>query len=265
MDELGLDAANVAAWFQQQHVQPCIVIGVDKAHATSWTAQLLDAVRRAYITDAAVVHHAAKHQVAQEVVIASKLPDPGSVMAGDFGEILVYVYQAAAAHPKKLFGPKKWRLKQDRTKAAPHSDVVQFHLPKWPSASTEDAILCSEVKTKSTASAADPIGEAIRDSAKDRTSRLARTLLWLRERAMTEELGAVQLSHLDRFINATEHPAANRHFFAVAVICSSLIQAELMKAASVDADGCSLIVLDVPNLKATYMAVFEAALKSIST
>jgi hypothetical protein len=44
MDELGLDAANVAAWFQQQHVQPCIVIGVDKAHATSWTTQLLDAV-----------------------------------------------------------------------------------------------------------------------------------------------------------------------------------------------------------------------------
>ena len=72
-------------------------------------------------------------------------------MAGDFGEILVFLYHAAEEHPMAVIGPKKWRLKQDRTKPTPYLDVVHFVVPTWPDSSEHDCLVCSEVKTKSTA------------------------------------------------------------------------------------------------------------------
>lgn len=114
-------------------------------------------------------------------------------MSGDFGEILVYLYQAAKEHPVEAIGPKKWRLKQDRTKPSPHSDVVHYVLPSWPTPSAQDVILCAEVKTKATAGKTAPIKEAIEGCENDRTGRLARTLVWLRERALTEDLGDIEL------------------------------------------------------------------------
>jgi hypothetical protein len=118
--------------------------------------------------------------------------------------------------------------------------------------------LCAEVKTKSTAGQSQPIATAIADSAKDRTSRLARTLVWLRERATMEDLGSVRLEHLDRFINATEHPPAEKRFRAVAVVCSSLLDGELASAPTAPT-ACSLVVIAVPDLQATYTSVFCAA------
>lgn len=196
-------------------------------------------------------------------LIAARLPDAGSTMAGDFGEILVYLYQASKEHPARALGPKKWRLKQDRTKPAPHSDVVHFVLPSWPSSSENDLLLCSEVKTKSTNGGSSPIKSAIEDSAKDRTSRLARTLVWLRERALFEPLGDVQLAHLDRFINATEHPAAKKRFRAVAVICKSLVNRELVDAPTEASPDYTVVVIAVPDLQKTYTEVFESARNSV--
>jgi hypothetical protein len=123
-------------------------------------------------------------------------------MAGDFGEILVYAYQAAKAVPPITIGPKKWRLKHDRTRPAPCADVVHFILPTWPISSAQDELLWAEVKWKSTSGSFNPIQAAITGCIKDRTSRLSRTLQWLKERALTENLGDVQIAHLNRFINA---------------------------------------------------------------
>ena len=185
-------------------------------------------------------------------------------MAGDFGEILVYVYQAAMAHRLVAFGPKKWRLKQDRTKPAPFSDVVHFILPSWPTATENDVILCAEVKTKSTNSSSTPIQHAIADCAKDRNSRLANTLVWLRERALNESLGTVTINHLDRFINATEYPRATKHFRAVAVICASLVENELLNAPQQTATDYTLVVITVPALQNVYSTVFQAIHESLT-
>ncbi|MBM4291364.1 MAG: DUF1837 domain-containing protein, partial [Deltaproteobacteria bacterium] len=101
--------------------------------------------------------------------------EPGATMAGDFGEILVYLYQSVRELPVEALGVKKWRLKQDRTKPAPHSDVVHFVLPSWPMPSDKDVLLCSEVKTKSTDGDSTPIQSAIADSEKDRKSLFRRS------------------------------------------------------------------------------------------
>lgn len=185
-------------------------------------------------------------------------------MAGDFGEILVYLYQASKEHPAEAVGAKKWRLKQDRTKPAPFSDVVHFVLPTWPTASKDDVVICSEVKTKATNGSSSPIKAAIEDSAKDRISRLARTLVWLRERAILADLGGVDLARLDRFIRATDYPPTRKHFRAVAVVCESLLAGELPDAPTATPSDYTVVVIAVPELYKIYSSVFEAARLSAS-
>lgn len=260
-DDLGFDFARAAPWFPHDKEKPYVLVRVSDAHAKSWADALGLTVRRCYVSDSIVTGKAQDHGVEGTEIIAARMPDAGATMAGDFGEILVYLYQCAKE--ASAFGPKKWRLKQDRTKPAPHSDVLHFVLPTWPNASNRDVLLCSEVKTKSMKSKFNPISDAIRDGAKDRTSRLARTLVWLRERALVESLGDVQIAHLERFINATDHPEAKKQFRAVAVICKSLVDEELTHTPKTASPEYTLVVIAVPDLKETYSAVFAAAKKAV--
>lgn len=260
-DDLGFDFRRAAPWFPHAKEKPYVLVRVSDEHAKSWADAIGLTVRRCYVSDSIITAKAKEHGVAKTDIIAARLPGAGATMAGDFGEILVYLYQSAK--DPTSFGPKKWRLKQDRTKPAPHSDVLQFVLPTWPKASDDDVLLCSEVKTKSTNGDSTPIQSAIDDSAKDRTSRLARTLVWLRERALVESLGDVQIAHLERFINATDYPEAKKQFRAVAVICESLVDDELKHAPKTTAPEYTVVVIAVPDLKETYTTVFEAAKKAL--
>ncbi len=262
-DDLGFDFARATPWFPHDQEQPYVLVRVSDEHAKSWADTLGLAVRRCYVSDSIVNARASELGVNKAEIIAARMPDAGATMAGDFGEILVYLYQSAKEHPAAAFGPKKWRLKQDRKKPAPHSDVLHFVLPSWPQASDQDVLLCSEVKTKSTKSKFNPINAAIDDGARDRTSRLARTLVWLRERALVESLGDVEVAHLERFINANEHPEAKKRFRAVAVVCKSLVDGELQHAPTSEASDYTVVVIAVPDLKKTYSAVFDAAKKAV--
>jgi hypothetical protein len=263
MRDLGLEVQRLVSWFPHEREAPYVLVRVSDEHAKAWAGALGLAVRRCYVTDAVLEQSAARNNVPPSTIVAAKLPDAGATMAGDFGEILVYLYQAAREHPREALGATKWRLKQDRTKPAPHSDVVHFVLPSWPMPSADDLVLCSEVKTKSTDGASTPIKSAIDDSAKDRTSRLTRTLVWLRERALTEDLGDIQLVHLERFINAAEFPPAQKRFRAVAVVCAGLIDNELVAAPAEQHTDYEVVVISIPELRVIYSAVFEAALQSV--
>ena len=148
MDDLGFEITDAIEWFVPDMENPFVLVRVREEHARTWIEVLFSPFRRCYITDEVLCDRAAK--VAEECgqpaeklrakVLQSKLPDPGSTMAGDFGELLVYLYQAAKEHPRLAFGPKKWRLKQDRTKPAPRSDVIHFVLPSWPQPSEGDKL-----------------------------------------------------------------------------------------------------------------------------
>jgi len=231
---------------------------VSDEHAAAWADVLGVPVRRCYIDDALLDQRAQATGRPKSDLVAAKLPDRGSTMAGDFGEILVFLYHAAAEPGVELIGPKKWRLKQDRTKPAPYSDVIHFVLPHWPEASTDDRILCSEVKTKSTNGDFTPIRSAIADCEKDRTSRLAKTLVWLKERALYEDLGTTTVAHLERFTKGTDHPEAQKQFRAVAVVCASLVDDELADAPGEEPTDHTVVVIAVPDLKQRYEDVFDA-------
>ncbi|MCL5734828.1 MAG: DUF1837 domain-containing protein [Actinobacteria bacterium] len=258
MRDLDLDVGVIAEWFSDEQRSSYVLIRVSDEHAAAWADTLGLPVRRCYIDDALLEERARVTGRPKSELVAARLPDHGSTMAGDFGEILVFLYDAARESGLELIGPKKWRLKQDRTKPAPYSDVVHFVVPDWPEASERDKILCSEVKTKSTAGVSSPVRAAIADCEKDRISRLAKTLVWLKERALVEDLGTTTIDLLDRFIRATDHPPALKQFRAVAVVCASLVDEELEDAPDEEPQDYAVVVIAVPELKQRYEDVFDA-------
>lgn len=264
MDELGFDFAGAVAWFSHEQEHPYVLIRVSVEHVAELSEAIGTPLRRCYITDEALALAAARPGMTRTEVVRSVLPDAGATMSGDFGEVLGYFYQAAREVPAEAFGPKKWRLKQDRTKPAPKSDVVHFVMPNHPQASTSDYVLCSEVKAKATAGSSTPIADAITDCKKDRTSRLASTLVWLRERAITTDLGDVDIPMLDRFIDAVDYPPAAKRFRAVAVICNAFLDNELLAAPAAADPEFTLVVIGVPELRATYTAAYAAAIGSVA-
>lgn len=266
MRELGLDLELVADYFTEVQADPFLIVQVPVEVANQWADTLGEAARRCYVSDATLEDRVAKTGRSRLEIVQSRIPDPGSIMSGDFGEILTALFMGARELPNEMLDPKKWRLKQDRLAPAPKSDVVQFHAPDWPTASAEDRIVCGEVKTKATPGG-NRIPEAIADSIKDRKGRLIKTLTWLREHALSDGLGniapgTVSLEHIERFINASDHPPAKHDFKAVVVICESLKEDELQENVLLH-EGCALVVIAVPDLKARYEEVFAALVASV--
>ncbi len=96
-DDLGFDFTRAAPWFPHSKEKPYILVRVSDEHAKSWADALGLTVRRCYVSDSIVTAKAKEHGVEKTEILAARLPDAGATMAGDFGEILVYLYQGAAA------------------------------------------------------------------------------------------------------------------------------------------------------------------------
>lgn len=260
--DLGLSYQATAGWFSTVRKPSYVFVSVTKAQAIALPAVLGLAIRRSYISDDKVATQAIFYPPATNV-IAAALPDPGSVMSGEFGEILAYFYQGATALPAAAIGLRRWHLKQDRNKAAPYSDVVHLVLPNWPEPSAMDTVLCSEVKAKSTKSTFEPIKSAIEGCKTDRTSRLAGTLVWLRERAITGATEGASVAQLTRFIEPAGLPPVVKKFQAVAVVCDSLVTEEEKKAPVTSSPDYEVVVIAVPKLKATYEAAYITAMNAV--
>jgi hypothetical protein len=268
MKDLDVDPEELIEYFSEEQDSPYLYLKVDAEDIDDLVGCVSRAFRQCYISDSLLQERAddlevtlgGSEQGRKIQIIRSKLPSKGSILSGDFGEILTYLYHAAAEHPKDIIGPKKWSIKQDRNSASPKSDVVLFSLAEWPNASEDDVVHCFEVKAMATKKKdATPIQDAINDCEKDRTSRLADTLVWLKDRAMERDLGSVEIAHLDRFINAIDYPEAKYQFNAVAVICSSLVEDQIKSAPDQADPEYNLLIISVPELKKTYTKVFESA------
>lgn len=261
-DDLGLSFQATAGWFSAEQKASYRLISVTPAKATALPNALGMAIRRCYISDEKVSTQAIKYPPATKV-IAAALPDPGSVMSGEFGEILTYFYQGSTALPTAAVGLRRWHLKQDRNKAAPYSDVVHLVLPDWPNPSAHDGVLCSEVKAKSTKGKFEPIKKAIEGCETDRISRLAGTLCWLRDRAITGATEGASVEQLTRFIEPAGLPTAIKKFQAVAVVCDSLVTEEITKAPATPSPDYEVVVISVPKLKDTYEAAYKTAMNAV--
>lgn len=256
MESLGIDFAEFLAGFSREDHDSLVVLTLAPDQAATWASNLTSPIRRCYITDEALEAAIARTGRSRSEIITSKLPSPGSVMSGDFGEFIAAFYLASREEVARVRDPIKWRYKNDASKPAPYSDVVQFVLPSWPVESSQDKIVCAEVKAKATKGGPRPIEEAIKGSEKDRNGRLAKTLVWLKALALDPGLAGVEVALVERFIRAIDHPDYVREFVGVAIVSSELT-AEEIGGPDKDIEGIGLIVIAVPELKTTYTKVFE--------
>jgi len=221
---------------------------------------LIKSLPECYITSEKLKARCKETGLPASEMLAQVLPDPGSVMSGDFGEIFTMFF-LSSERVEKTDLIKKWCYKQDRRKAAPHSDVVIFHRTTPGVPSEADFLICGESKQKSTKGTFDPISSAIEGYRTDQTGRLGRTLSWLRERALLDgEQNDIQL--IERFTTFSK-TTFGKFFKALAIVERSFLDSELIREIELPAQDKSfeIIVLGITDLKAIYENVFERARK----
>lgn len=204
-------------------------------------------------------------QISASEFIATKFPDQGSVMSGDFGEVLTLFF-LSSENQKRTIQIKKWRYKEDRLKAAPLTDVIMFHQKDAKNPSSEDFVICAEVKQKATKSNTFfPIEKSIEGFNKDKTGRLARTLAWLREKAIDQE-SPRNLQLINRFTLEHLNVAYKKHFKSVAIVDRNLLHEELVRELELPPqnDDFEVIVLGIDNLKSLYEKVFCRATAEVT-
>lgn len=219
---------------------------------------LVDRLASCYISQEKLQERANQTGLAYSELIANKIPDKGSVMSGDFGEIFT-LYFLDSRYEEDLKLIKKWRFKQDRKKAAPHSDVVLFGIEDLNNPSEDDFVICAESKQKATPSKFDPITSAISGYVSDRTGRLAKTLVWLKEKAI-DEGNQDDIALASRFADVL-NITYSKLYKAVAVVDRDLLDDEITKDIDLPGrtDEFEVIVIGIDDLKNLYESVFERA------
>ena len=253
----------------EHHIMPegalpirCHVLQGDQASALE--NYMVQSLPECYTTKKTLKMRAEATKVSLSQLMANKLPDAGNVMSGDFGEIIAMFFLSTERTEVTTL-IKKWRYKQDRNKAAPHADIVIFHRENSAAASKNDFIICAEAKQKATRSNTYiPIAKAIEGFEEDKTGRLARTLVWLREKAIDHE-SQREIKFLDRF---TVDPTVEylKHFKAVAIIDRSLLDREITRQIAIPQQNESfeVVVLGVDNLKTFYERVYERVINEVT-
>ncbi|MCK9419612.1 MAG: DUF1837 domain-containing protein [Nitrospirae bacterium] len=203
---------NVSGAFQPHMMPPgslpvrCHVLRPDQA--TILEDYLVQQLPHCYTTIQQIRDRIEETGLSAAEIVANKLPDPGAVMSGDFGEILA-LYFLSTERPEVTTLIRKWRYKQDRKKSAPLSDIVILHRQNATTISENDYVICAESKQKATPGTFDPISKALEGYTEDNMGRLARTLAWLREKAIDQE-SRPAIDYITRFTQAGEVPYKKR-------------------------------------------------------
>ncbi len=222
--------------------------------------------RKCYITDEqliASVRDLSMHY--SDLLRDHYLPDPGSVMSGEFGEILSYFLLKERYFPeKKLEGPKKWRWKDDRNHAIQKTDVMLFEWGANPS--PNDLLASPESKTKATKNNSyDPSKNAVAGAHDDFVSRLSTSLTWLKSRYVKERNGE-QMTRVERFLDPVTHGTYQKHFKAVVVIDDALLADELSRDRDLSEFvfdvNFEILLVSIERLKTAYEQTYENVLTS---
>lgn len=260
---------NVAVLFED-HNKPEDAIDV-KAHVlTASNKSILESfiiqqLPNCYITAEDLLTQTQKSHLPTSEVLQNKFPDTGNIMAGDFSEILTLYFLGSESSEtaKKV---KKWRFKEDRKKAAPHSDVVIVGCDDYTNPSADDYVICAEAKSKATINKSyHPVTNAIAGYQKDRTGRLARTLTWLREKEI-ENGTKESIAFYERFTKDNLTTSFAKKYRAVIVIDRTLLDQELIKKMDIPPqnDEFEIIVIGICDLKILYETCFSNALNGIN-
>lgn len=202
-------------------------------------------------------------KIDKKIILSSCIPDKGNVMAGDFGEITGYILLQERYHPVLLEGPFKWRWKEDKNKPMGKTDVLLYNCNENPS--PDDLLVTAETKLKATKkSTYDPIKNASEGAKLDSTSRMAKTLSWLNDKALRS--GDYQASKkLERFLFSIEEGFGpyQKNCKAVIFIEESLLEEELQRERLLpELENFEIIIVSISGLKDLYQKVYKEILNN---
>jgi HamA len=262
------DEGDIASWFADHNTPEGSVEVRTHYLKDDDGVQLEEFMSRAiptcYISETDLTARMNETPLSASEILQNKIPDSGSVMAGDFGEVLTLFY-LGSERTESLKKLKKWRFKQDRKKAAPHSDVIIMHKASTEGPSTDDFVICAEAKLKSTASTFSPIEKSIEGYESDKTGRLARTLVWLKEKAIDHE-NSDSIAFVSRFTDELLETSFEKKYRAVAIIDLDFLDDELLKGLNLpnQSDEFEVVVLGIKGLKALYERSYSRAVTEVN-
>jgi hypothetical protein len=191
------------------------------------------------------------------------LPDIGNIKSGDFGEMLSYFFITEHYTDKGfvLFCPRKWLWKEDRNKSTPYTDVVGFYREDKTNPSENDFIVSVESKMKATKSDKHRIQDAIDGANKDKLTRLAKTLVWLKEKYARngDEKNRI---FIERYVDPVGIGTYNKIYKAFAILERIFENAEITQLIK-DKDGITIIVITMKNLKDIYEKNLRRIIESV--
>ncbi|MDD2785597.1 MAG: SAVED domain-containing protein [Patescibacteria group bacterium] len=207
----------------------------------------------------------------KEKELSEILPTEGNIKSGDFGEILTFFLFKEIYKKQQIDGPKKWRWKQDQNMPAPYSDVILFSIKNNDKYSKDDLIISAESKMKATKDKRrHPIQLSIDGAIRDHTSRIAKSLSWLRKKYKDEIVNEnsekdklVQLvKNINRFIESEkpEHGEYVKKVKAIAFVEKDFLADEKVKTINVpDEAGLDLeiYIVSIKDLQKMYETVFS--------
>lgn len=258
---------DIASWFSDHEMPEEAVEVRARVLDVGMFDQLEDfmtlAIPTCYISESNLTARMNETGLSASEILQNKVPDRGSVMAGDFGEIFTLFYLGSDRNEtvKKL---RKWQFKQDRANPAPHSDVILMHKAHDDCPSTNDFVICAEAKLKSTRTKFSPIEKSIEGYQLDKTGRLARTLIWLKEKAI-DHGNEGTIAFVSRFTDDALNVSFEKKYRAVAVIDLNFLNDELLKSLDLppQSDEFEVVILGISDLKTLYETSFSRAVDEV--
>lgn len=244
-----------------------LIFQIKKENIDDFKTSLPEKFRDCYIPRDKLKSSIKNLEMKSEEILKSYIPDLKNVMSGEFGEILTY-YLLISNSPDSIVGPKKWLWKDDKNKAIQKTDVILFHKTET---SSNDYIISAEVKSKATKNAAyNPTENAIAGVIDDSISRLSKTLVWLREKAIKEEKQDT-MDFINRYLKISEFGTYSKKFKAVVVYDYEIFLKEKDIVDSsfnnfINSDSCNfefeLMIILINNMKSIYEQIYNDILIS---
>ena len=256
---------DLSKYFTEDRVtyaaQGIVLYNFDNTKKADFIRDMIVSVRDAYISNEKIAElENSVHKTRQEL-IQRRLPKEIDIISGDFGEILTFHIATAHFASNANIKVKKWRFKDDKTKASPKTDILLFYKSPDMQFSPEDTMYSIEVKTF----ASDPynsksaILNAVKDADVDRTSRAIETIDYFLTRIEDTGEYIEHYTDIERFGGAyNQH--CNKSFNAVAIIDSTYLSkhiANIPESMYADYQGIDIYCLPMEELYNTYVAVYQ--------
>ncbi len=215
------------------------------------------AMRNCYVEDS-LIQSAINPSIDAPTVIKTYIPTKPSIKSGEFGEILSFYMLLEKYLPIQLTGVKKWFLKPDKNKAAFYTDVVLYFCGDTPS--DHDLLVAAEVKAKASRKKTDRIQDAVVGAEEDFVSRLADTLVFLKDKSI-QKGDAKTVKEIERFIESVEDDKGvyQKHIKAIVLLDSNLCDEEIKKEVIFEEkiDDLEIMVICIDNLKKVYETIYQ--------